>query len=428
MSINTLRDQSDNYTILLITDQFPYGHGETFLETEIKYIAAYFKHVIIYSQTDLDFITRPLPDNCCAFNNLSIKRHVKNYVVECIYFFLRMLKKIFLKELIHGGRVYWHPIALGRCLRRLQQASMAQSAISYLFKKYDGINIIYSYWLNAGVLGSIAYSPSVPIISRVHGGDLYAYRYIPSYLPFQRFCIENIAQIYAISNDGYNYLLKMYPQYKERITIAYLGVLDIGKTKRSSDGVLRIVSCSNLIPLKRVDIIAHAVSRLPFTVEWVHFGDGPEMPKICNIMKHCPNNIRVIFKGKVKNIDVLNFYKNNPVDLFITTSLYEGIPVSIMEAASCGIPVMATSVGGIPEIVRGNDNIGILLPPNVTVDFLVEKINQFYLKRDWQELLSEKMYAIFEKKFNADINYSNFMTNIIHNIKENKISTKKEIR
>jgi len=44
--------------------------------------------------------------------------------------------------------------------------------------------------------------------------------------------------------------------------------------------------------------------------------------------------------------DVLNYYASNPVDVFINTSSSEGLPVSIMEAMSFGIPVIATNVGG----------------------------------------------------------------------------------
>ncbi len=49
--------------------------------------------------------------------------------------------------------------------------------------------------------------------------------------------------------------------------------------------------------------------------------------------------------------DLMLFFKENSVDLFINASITEGTPVSIMEAISCGIPIIATDVGGNPEIV-----------------------------------------------------------------------------
>lgn len=50
-------------------------------------------------------------------------------------------------------------------------------------------------------------------------------------------------------------------------------------------------------------------------------------------------------------------------DIFTLTSRHEGLPVSLMEALALGLPVVATSVGGIPEMVKGTDS-AILVPPN----------------------------------------------------------------
>ncbi|MDD0858820.1 glycosyltransferase [Arthrobacter alpinus] len=59
-------------------------------------------------------------------------------------------------------------------------------------------------------------------------------------------------------------------------------------------------------------------------------------------------------KGAVANDEVLNFYRNHEISVFINVSTSEGVPVSIMEAISFDIPVVATSVGGTPEIVGGS--------------------------------------------------------------------------
>ena len=72
-------------------------------------------------------------------------------------------------------------------------------------------------------------------------------------------------------------------------------------------------------------------------VKWVHFGEGylrDEIEKLCNTKL---KNVKVDFRGLVANADILDYYANNYVDLFINVSESEGIPVSIMEATSAGI-------------------------------------------------------------------------------------------
>jgi len=93
--------------------------------------------------------------------------------------------------------------------------------------------------------------------------------------------------------------------------------------------------------------------------------------------------------------------------LFINVSETEGIPVSIMEAQSAGIPVLATNVGGTSEIV---DQENGFLVPN---DFGVENISSLiidYLNSDSSIIYTKrvKSYENWNKNYNAQKNYSLF--------------------
>ena len=65
------------------------------------------------------------------------------------------------------------------------------------------------------------------------------------------------------------------------------------------------------------------------------------------------------FTGPISNNKVFELYRTTPIDLFINVSKSEGIPVSIMEALSVSIPVLATNCGGIEEIV--NNEVGYII-------------------------------------------------------------------
>ena len=66
--------------------------------------------------------------------------------------------------------------------------------------------------------------------------------------------------------------------------------------------------------------------------------------------------------GQLDHREVLSFYERHHVDALLSLSLSEGLPVSMMEAQSYGIPIVACAVHGVPEIV--NERTGILLPPD----------------------------------------------------------------
>jgi glycosyltransferase involved in cell wall biosynthesis len=200
--------------------------------------------------------------------------------------------------------------------------------------------------------------PKLCLISRAHGGDIYLERHNPPYIPCRDMSLSMVDHIFTASRDGEYYLKKRYPLYSSLFESSYLGVSDpMFSTKYSTDNILRIVSCSSLVPVKRVELILEGVLYTAKTnpgkrFEWHHFGDGPLQEKFNKAIKSKSySNVAINFMGFQPRNIILNFYRDNPVDVFINTSSSEGgNPVSIMEAISCGIPVIATKVGGNMEI------------------------------------------------------------------------------
>ncbi|MEW6405229.1 MAG: glycosyltransferase, partial [Chloroflexota bacterium] len=119
-----------------------------------------------------------------------------------------------------------------------------------------------------------------------------------------------------------------------------------------------------------------------------------------------PRNARAFFPGYSVKADLMEFYRQSPIDVFMNVSASEGTPVSIMEAASCGIPVIATAVGGNTEIV--SERNGILLNPNP----LPEEIAQAILRLlDDTQAASNKRdgsRAVWLERYSADVNFKYF--------------------
>ena len=102
---------------------------------------------------------------------------------------------------------------------------------------------------------------------------------------------------------------------------------------------------------------------------------------------------------------MFDFYKNNYVDLFINTSKSEGLPVSLMEATSFGIPIMAPNVGGIKEIVT--KETGILFEPNKEIEQLANYIVE--LNNKTRIFNRDVIRKFWEINYSAEINYRQFL-------------------
>src|SRR5690606_1745711 len=111
-------------------------------------------------------------------------------------------------------------------------------------------------------------------------------------------------------------------------------------------------------------------------VEWVHLGGGAGLDALRRqAERELPDTVHATFSGEVPNARVREHYLVSPVDVLLNVSSSEGVPVSMMEALSFGVPVVGTSVGGVPEIV--NADPGILLPPDPAPEQIAAALYQF---------------------------------------------------
>jgi len=234
----------------------------------------------------------------------------------------------------------------------------------------------YSYRFHVHALSAVLLKRhflNSTFVTRAHGYDLYTERSTSGYIPFHDSLVRYLTRIFTISKHGNTYLRKRYPHYADKIQTAYLGVNDpVRKNPVVRSGVLSIMSCSRISPEKRVDRMISVFERFKVPVTWIHFGGGEELERLKELAERKSNNSRVfMFTGHTENKVIHEFMANNHVDWFVNVSETEGLPVTMMEAMSYGIPVVGTRVGGVPEIVDHGVN-GYLLEKNFTDDDLFD--------------------------------------------------------
>lgn len=390
--------------LFLITNHYPFGKGEEFIENEIEYLSQNFEKIFIISKNTDRKQTRKVPKNCEIFK--IDFRDPKNIILYLINFFDKLYIYDFCKN-FNLSRVknllafqYMSKITEKKIIQIIKEKKLKQKEI-----------IVYSYWFHFGAYaGSILKKKNLvkKAVSRAHRCDLYEEAGVQV---LKKEILKNIDCVYPCSLHGKHYLINLYK--KNNIKENYLGTINLEKFKIKNKSFL-IVSCSNLIELKRVDMIIKTLEILEkeySEIEWIHFGDGIEKEKIENLAKNRLKKIKYNFKGHVTNNEIYEFYKNHEVLLFLHLSSSEGLPVSMMEAQSFGIPIVATNVGGVSEIV--NDKTGILLSDNPKIEEIAKAIKKIInLTNEEYKNYEKNSYKYWMKKFNATINYNNFIKEI----------------
>jgi glycosyltransferase involved in cell wall biosynthesis len=180
---------------------------------------------------------------------------------------------------------------------------------------------------------------------------------------------------------GQKYMLDRYSGKLKKLAVSRLGTRDYGIGPYFPESKIRIISCSNLIPLKQTRLIALSLFHLKLPVEWHHIGDGPLMNSLKDITSKLGPDGHVKFHGHLDHNALFKIYQQQVFDIFINCSTSEGVPVSIMEALSFGIPVIATDVGGTNEIVDAF--VGVLISPTITPEELAVKITELLDRNDY---------------------------------------------
>jgi glycosyltransferase involved in cell wall biosynthesis len=400
--------------LVIFTESFPFtlAAENTFLQHEIKYLLDVFKDITIVPRLAIgdeqELNSKIIIDKSFYDNNL--KNHNRS-----ILYLKTLISSNFLMELFYKRS----QLSIKKIKKIIKYYTTALY-VKYWFKNYIVKNnleneslIFYTYWSTSTTLGLgllKKYYPKLKLITRAHGIDLYEER---GFVYFRKKTLELVNSFYVVSKNASEYLTSKYPKYAFKVKFAGLGVISPAFiSKASRDDVFRIVSCSSNDLNKRVELIFEGLKEIInvnkiIRIEWNHFGDGPLLNKLRSLINTNPNNNLVVkLMGWVKNQELIEYYKNNPIDLFISTSSSEGRPVSMQEAQSCGIPILASAVGGVPEIV--NLAVGLLISPDPTPNEIAEGILFFINNPEKTERMKQESIKNWKLNFNADINFKKF--------------------
>jgi len=390
--------------LFLLTTNFPTGKlGEIWLANELKIIHGGFNTIKIFPEHD-NYVPVTLPHNCIAMQDVLSKSAIIKLNIKDYFRIIKIVLSDF--KTATGNGVF-----LKNLKYNLSLIKMLNKKALYIRSLIQDPNntIIYSYWAdNAATTASILKmcEPRLKVVTRAHGYEIYEDLKKDKMIPFRNFQNKHIDRFFSVSKRGMEHLKAKYPAFKEKYRCSYLGTNDHGVAPFNPDSVFKILTCCNLNRIKRVNLVPNILAELKFKVDWHIIGDGPEMVEIKRQCESLPKNINVVYHGHFTQEQVYNFYKTYSINVLLSVSYSEGLPVSMMEALSFGVPIIATDVGGCSEIC--NSNTGILIKREFNPKHVAELINDFVKSEMNQVHFREKCRLYWRNNFYAENNYNNF--------------------
>jgi N-acetyl-alpha-D-glucosaminyl L-malate synthase BshA len=200
------------------------------------------------------------------------------------------------------------------------------------------------------------------IITTLHGTDITLVGLEPSFLPLVKFSIEESDGVTAVSrflkektltNYDINKDIEVIPNFVD--TKIFKPTMDNCIKKRlAGEGEKILIHTSNFRQVKRVtDVIkVFDIVQKEIPSKLVLIGDGPDRSECERLTRQLDLNDKVKFLGKQDGlVEILSCS-----DLFLIPSQSESFGLAALEAMACGIPVISSSVGGLPELVKHNES------------------------------------------------------------------------
>jgi glycosyltransferase involved in cell wall biosynthesis len=378
------------------------------------------KVFVITTEKELRLHSRPY--------SIIVSRKKDFFVASAIYALRKLFSKEFFEELRQRKKMRVKPSFKTIILSCIVSWMIERRLRGYFFRIWKGEQIVlYSYWLNTYayfVAKAKKAFPQIKAVSRAHGFEI---RDFHSYIPFRKTidsCLDKIVFISVHTQDEYNQIMSRRAAKKRaEQKVIYLGTQRQSNlsSQESESSCFTLVSCSGIYQLKRLDLIINSLAEIQHDIhcKWVHFGSGADYDRIINLakIKLTGQNVSFEFKGQLPNSEILKFYIENRVELFMNTSDFEGVPVSIMEAMSFGIPCLARNVGGNSEIVK-NGISGTLVPREASVTDIAAALKDFYLVKqsdpDTYMSLQKSTFNFWLSYFDAEKNYLTFSNYILN--------------
>ncbi|MES2513950.1 MAG: glycosyltransferase [Bacteroidota bacterium] len=398
--------------LILFTNSFPYGNSEPYLQTEIPFLVEAFDEIFIFPLNIKGSLSTPLHNKIKIIDHSQFSKPIAiNYTTIFKELYVELPKLLKLPNTIN--RIKYFSAYL------THKYKLAQIAIECagIEKPKAGESVyLYSYWFNdlAVITSFIKQRVGQCIsVSRAHGFDLFEEQSLNHYIPYRQLQFKYIDKIVSVSKRGEIYLKRHFPKNGPKISVSYLGTVNSSFIQKDMSDTFTIATCSIIRSIKRLDLLVEILKNVVHHVVWHVIGNGHVLNDLKEKCRELPAHIHVVFHDYLSQTELYEFYKNTPINLFCSVSSSEGLPVSIMEAISFGIPVMSTDVGGCSEIC--NEKTGFLIPKDFEPKKVAAQMDEFRFSEKNTLKFRSEVKNFWETNFSAHKNYPDFVNKMLLN-------------
>jgi L-malate glycosyltransferase len=305
-----------------------------------------------------------------------------------------------------GYPLFREPQYLLALANRLVQVARAHR-LDIIHAHYAIPHAAAAYLARQILAGGCGEPPCAPrTITTLHGTDVTILGSDSSYRETVAFCIDQSDAVTAVSASLRADTKRAMPVTRDITVIPNFVDLDIyrrrpdpaQRARWSASGERLVIHLSNLRPVKQIDAVVKVFAKIRERVpaRLLIGGEGPELGRAQQLIDELGLRDRVDLVGEAQ--DVVGLL--SAADVFLLPSLQESFGLSALEAMACGVPVVASNVGGLPEVI--NDGVtGFLHPPDA-VSSMAESAVRMLTDPQLHARMATQGVRVASEKFSAD--------------------------
>lgn len=293
------------------------------------------------------------------------------------------------------------PVQVIPCANRFDRTAVR--ALRSVFEQSEP-EVLHAHGYKADLYGYLAAKKSkTTLVSTCHTWYDNDWR-VYLYGVIDRFVLRRFRMIVAVSNDVANRLREAgVPEKKIRIINNGIDIDALSNAepalRKGVPPTQRIVGIvGRLSPEKGIEGFLSAASKIKIShpqTTFVVIGEGPERDNLYATARKLGIQDTVRFTGKLDNM--AEVYAS--LDVIVSSSVKEGLPLTILEALAARLPVVATSVGAVPTVILHNQT-GLLAPPR-DADALAREIIRFLDNPELARTLAMQGHKLVRQHFSA---------------------------